>query len=266
MDNAKLAKTRIYKTKVKIYPDGSTVLTVYKNSIVDRTADKAEKDCFVFADPVDEFNFDNPFNSKNSTFDFESKTQEEKEREKEYENLRNLWKIRTKIKDYILSNDFNYFWTITFSPEKADRYDYEKAFKIMSNWLRRMKRKYGKFDYIIIPELHKDGAIHFHGVTGGLNAPIVDSGVKHKGSKVYNCFEWEHGFTTLTKIRNKEKTASYVTKYVTKKMQNSIVGKGKKKYWLSQGLRKPDITFTDLNLAPDLKPDYENDICAIYKL
>ena len=266
MNNAKLAKTRIYKTKVKIYPDGSTVLTVYKNSIVDRTADKAEKDCFVFADPVDEFNFDNPFNSKNSTFDFEPKTQEEKDREKEYENLRNLWKIRTKIKDYILSNDFNYFWTITFSPEKADRYDYEKAFKIMSNWLRRMKRKYGKFDYIIIPELHKDGAIHFHGVTGGLNAPIVDSGVKHKGSKVYNCFEWEHGFTTLTKIRNKEKTASYVTKYVTKKMQNSIVGKGKKKYWLSQGLRKPDITFTDLNLVPDLKPDYENDICAIYKL
>ena len=42
----------------------------------------------------------------------------------------------------------------------------------MSNWLRRMKRKYGKFDYIMIPELHKDGAIHFHGVTGGLNAVI----------------------------------------------------------------------------------------------
>ena len=74
----------------------------------------------------------------------------------------------------------------------------------MSNWLRRMKRKYGKFDYIMIPELHKDGAIHFHGVTGGLNAVICDSGVKHKGVTVYNCTDWNHGFTTLTKIRDKE--------------------------------------------------------------
>ena len=149
---------------------------------------------------------------------------------------------------------------------KADRYDYDLAFKKMGKWLRRMRDKHGKFDYIMIPELHKDGAIHFHGVTGGLNALIVDAGVKHKGSKVYNCLEWEHGFTTLTKIRDKEKTASYVTKYVTKEMQNSIVEKGKKKYWCSRGLRKPDITFSDLNLAPDLKPDYENDVCSIYRL
>ena len=49
-------------------------------------------------------------------------------------------------------------------------------------------------------------------------------------------------------------------------MQNSIVEKGKKKYWLSRGLRKPDVTFSELNLTPDLKPDYENDIIAIYKL
>lgn len=251
MNKNGLAKPRIYKTRVKIYPDGSTVLTVYKNDKVYRgSAEKESVD-------VDELD-----NSYNVSLYSGEKTDEEKE----YEKLKNLFRVKTKIKDYVLSNDFDYFWTITFSAEKADRYDYDLAFKIMSNWLRRMKRKYGKFDYIMIPELHKDGAIHFHGVTGGLNADIRDSGVKHKGEKVYNCSEWEHGFTTLTKIRDKEKTASYVTKYVTKEMQNSIVGKGKKKYWLSRGLRKPDITFTDLNLTPDLKPDYENDICAIYKL
>ena len=243
MDKNRLAKPMIYQTKIKMYPDGSTVLTVYKNAKVYRgSAEKENRD------------FDD-----NVSLSSEPKTDEEKE----YEKLKNLFRIKTKIKDYVLSNDFNYFWTLTF---KADRYDYDLAFKKMGNWLRRMKRKYGKFDYIMIPELHKDGAIHFHGVTGGLNALIVDAGVKHKGAKVYNCLEWEHGFTTLTKIRDKEKTASYVTKYVTKEMQNSIVEKGKKKYWCSRGLRKPDITFTDLNLTPDLKPEYENDICAIYKL
>ena len=243
MDKNRLAKPMIYQTKIKIYPDGSTVLTVYKNAKVYRGS--AEKESRDFDDNV----------SLNS----EEKTDEEKE----YEKLKNLWRIKTKIKDYVLSNDFDYFWTLTF---KADRHDYALAFKKMSNWLRRMKRKYGKFDYIMIPELHKDGAIHFHGVTGGLNAVICDSGVKHKGVTVYNCTDWNHGFTTLTKIRDKEKTASYVTKYITKEMQNSIVEKGKKKYWLSRGLRKPDVTFSELNLTPDLKPDYENDIIAIYKL
>ena len=248
MDKNKLGKSVVCQTKIKIYPDGTTVLTVYKNFRVYRgSAEKESLD----VDVLD--------NSYNVSLYSGEKTEEEKE----YEKLKNLWRIKTKIKDYILSNDFNYFWTLTF---KDDRYDYDLAFKKMGKWLEKMRKKYGKFDYIMIPELHKDGAIHFHGVTGGLNALIVDAGVKHKGAKVYNCLEWEHGFTTLTKIRDKEKTASYVTKYVTKEMQNSIVEKGKKKYWCSRGLRKPDITFTDLNLTPDLKPEYENDICAIYKL
>ena len=248
MDKNKLGKSVVCQTKIKIYPDGTTVLTVYKNFRVYRgSAEKESLD----VDVLD--------NSYNVSLYSGEKTEEEKE----YEKLKNLWRIKTKIKDYILSNDFNYFWTLTF---KDDRYDYDLAFKKMGKWLEKMRKKYGKFDYIMIPELHKDGAIHFHGVTGGLNALIVDAGVKHKGAKVYNCLEWEHGFTTLTKIRSREKTASYVTKYVTKEMQNSIVEKGKKKYWCSRGLRKPDITFTDLNLTPDLKPEYENDICAIYKL
>lgn len=248
MNKNRLAKPRVYQTKIKIYPDGSTILTVYKNAKVYRGS--AEKESL----DVDDLD-----NSYNVSLYSGEKTDEEKE----YEKLKNLWRIKTKIKDYILSNDFDYFWTLTF---KADRYDYDLAFQKMGKWLRRMRDKYGKFDYIMIPELHKDGAIHFHGVTGGLNAVIRDSGVNHKGSEVYNCLDWEYGFTTLTKIRDKEKTASYVTKYVTKEMQNSIVEKGKKKYWCSRGLRKPDVTFSDLNLTPDLKADYENDICAIYKL
>lgn len=227
-----------YKTKIKEYPNGTKVYTVYNTALL-----IAENDNSIhLSEPL-----------KNE------KTAEELQLEKN----RALWKIKTKIKDYILCNDFDYFWTLTFD---SDRYNYTVAFEKMGKWLEKMRKKYGKFNYIMIPELHKDGAIHFHGVTGGLNAVVRDSGVKHKGVKVYNCTDWQHGFTTLTRVRSKEKTATYVTKYVTKEMQNSIVGKGKKKYWLSQGLRKPDITFTDLNLTPDLKPDYENDICAIYKL
>ena len=43
MDKNRLAKPRIYQTKIKIYPDGSTVLTVYKNAIVYRGSAEKRK-------------------------------------------------------------------------------------------------------------------------------------------------------------------------------------------------------------------------------
>ena len=227
-----------YKTKIKEYPNGSKVYTVYNTALLIAETDNS----IHFSEPL-----------KNE------KTEEELQLEKN----RALWKIKTKIKDYILCNDFDYFWTLTFD---SDRYNYAVAFEKMGKWLEKMRKKYGKFNYIMIPELHKDGAIHFHGVTGGLNAVVRDSGVKHKGVKVYNCTDWQHGFTTLTRVRSKEKTATYVTKYVTKEMQNSIVGKGKKKYWCSRGLRLPAVSYTDLNLGEDLIPDYKNDVCSIYRI
>ena len=227
-----------YKTKIKEYPNGTKVYTVYNTALL-----IAEND--------------------NSIHLSEPLKNEKTEEELQLEKNRALWKIKTKIKDYILCNDFDYFWTLTFD---SDRYNYTVAFEKMGKWLEKMRKKYGKFNYIMIPELHKDGAIHFHGVTGGLNAVVRDSGVKHKGVKVYNCTDWQHGFTTLTRVRSKEKTATYVTKYVTKEMQNSIVGKGKKKYWCSRGLRLPAVSYTDLNLGEDLIPDYKNDVCSIYKL
>lgn len=233
---------KIYKTKIKNYPDGTKVYTVYKNSLsIDDTAKKEN-----FIESISELKTD--------------LTAEEKELEKQ----RNLWKVKTKIKDYCLSNDFDYFWTLTFGGE--DRYDNTVCFKKLDLWLRKMRRKHGKFDYIFIPERHKDGAIHFHGVTGGFAGELVDSGVKHNKATVFNCVDWKHGFSTLTRIRSKKKCASYVTKYVTKDLDQSIVGKGKKKYWCSRGLRLPAVEYSGRNLGLGLEPDYENDTCLIYKI
>lgn len=69
----------------------------------------------------------------------------------------------------------------------------------MNDWLKNRKKKYGRFDYIFIPERHKDGCIHFHGVTGGFKGEVVDSGVRDKGHIVYNCSDWRFGFSTITK-------------------------------------------------------------------
>ena len=119
MDKKGLAKPRVYQTKIKIYPDGSTVLTVYKNAIVYRGSAEKESDDF---DDIEGSSFSNNCVSVLNS--------EEKQMKKKNMKIKNLWRIKTKIKDYILSNDFNYFWTLTF---KADRYDYDLAFQKWGN-------------------------------------------------------------------------------------------------------------------------------------
>ena len=44
------------------------------------------------------------------------------------------------------------------------------------------------------------------------------------------------------------------------------LGKGKKKYWSSRGLRLPAVEYSSLDLGAGLEPDYENDICFVYNI
>lgn len=229
---------KLYKSKRKTYPDGSYTIYVYKDPMV---ISNAEDDVSGAGGGM--------------------KSPEELESDREHSRFMNLIRTKTKIKDYCLSNEFNYFWTLTFGEGREDA---DSSFKKMSKWLEKMRKKHGRFNYIFIPERHADGVIHFHGVTGGFKGKIVDSGVKHRGKKVYNCSDWEYGFSTLSRIVNKKKCASYITKYVTKEMAQEVVGKGKKKYWCSRGLRLPEIEYTSFDLSFGQNPSFENDICCIY--
>ena len=73
MDKKGLAKPRVYQTKIKIYPDGSTVLTVYKNAIVYRGS--AEKESVDF----DDVEGTSVSNNCVSVLNSEEKTDEEKD-------------------------------------------------------------------------------------------------------------------------------------------------------------------------------------------
>lgn len=225
---------RLIRTKVKIYPNGMKKLTVYNTPKI------------VF----DSVSTDGLGGKEKELTDIELFELREAER------LNKFYQVRTKIKDYCLSNDFNYFWTLTFSD---DRNNDSAAYEKLSKWLKKMKRKYGSFQYIFIPERHKDGAIHFHGVTGGFNGVIKDSGVKHKGHIVYNAVDWIYGYTTLSRIRDRDKCASYVTKYVTKDLLNTPVLKGKKKYWCSKGLLLPEVVYSEENLCEGMEYDWSSE-------
>ncbi len=171
------------------------------------------------------------------------KAQEERTR-------RQIHAIRRRIKGYAFSNDFHWFVTLTFNPEKVDSFDYETAKTTLLKWRRKMRDRHEKFDYLMIPELHKSGAVHFHGLLGDIPNCFKEAAnpkngkpiIRH-GRQVYNLTEWEYGFSDCEEIESRERAASYITKYVTAALLNNKEMYQKKRYFNSQGLAKPTVTY-----------------------
>lgn len=134
--------------------------------------------------------------------------------------------------------DLCIFVTFTQSPKLVgDRYDYKEAVKRLGTWLDNRVRRYG-LKYIMVPELHQDGAIHWHGLVTETGVKLVDSGHRDKkGEIIYNVSDWYWGFTTATKVRDHAACCRYVSKYISKQMKGGTIGG---RYWLHGGaLAKP---------------------------
>lgn len=150
--------------------------------------------------------------------------------EKEKKDFRKLHKIdvsetprgdsikraQDKIFDIAFSNDFEYFVTFTLNEQKIDRYDVKAITSKLNKWLSNCVQR-RNLKYIIVPEYHKDKAIHFHGLYSG-DLGEVDSGHLYKdGRTIYNCSAWPFGFTNAIKLNgSKYAVCSYITKYITK--------------------------------------------------
>lgn len=139
---------------------------------------------------------------------------------------------------------WDYFVTFTFNSDKVDRYNFSEVSKKLSKWIDNIKQKYGCKDmgYIIVPEKHKDGAWHFHGLFKNCdNLNFIDSGIKDKqGRTIYNISNYKFGFTTATKLSDIDKAVSYILKYISKDLFGDNL-KGKKRYWRSKNLEMPAV-------------------------
>ena len=252
--------TNDYKYKVKAYNNGSLKVIKYKENRKKSNISIHQK-----------FNLEKHLKM----------TEKERKKIEEENRKRHIYEVRTKIKDYILNNHFDTFWTLTFDPKICDEaIEDEYRYEEMRKWLDRMRARHRrnsdeKFNYIAIPERHKSGQIHWHMVTGGLDVELIDSGKTYKKQKIYNCPDWEHGFTNVQRMRSKSKISSYVTKYITKDLLYSPVRKNKRKYWSSKGLSLPDVYGVSDDKVMDfmtdengnlLKPNFSTDVCDIYVL
>lgn len=133
-------------------------------------------------------------------------------------------RARKQLFELSVCNDLDMFFTLTLSPEKIDRYDYKEAVRRLSQWLDNRVRRRG-LRYVAVPELHKDGAVHFHGLCNSAAMRLVDSGKTDKGHTIYNVSDWKIGFTTAVRLYGERTAAAhYIAKYVTKSTTCGTIG------------------------------------------
>lgn len=157
-------------------------------------------------------------------------------------------RAKNAVHDISRSNTWEYFITFTFSSNKVNRYDYQDISKKVSQWLKDVKRrKYPDMKYLCVPELHKDGAYHFHAlVSDGLNLISAKSSKNgsilkdNAGRQIYNVKDFKLGFTTATAVTDTEKVGSYLSKYITKDLLEHTPNK--KRYWKSSNLQEPTVS------------------------
>lgn len=190
--------------------------------------------------------------------------------------LNNIARVKTKIRDYAFCNEWDYFVTFTFSDNNIDRYDLKEVKKRMGQFFRDYKkRKSYDFKYLLVPEFHKDGAVHFHGLVKDIRfedlreflltdtIPVYIQNQIRKGLKVYDFTEFSSrfGYTTVEPIRNADASANYICKYITKDLVSLPLGTCC--YLNSKGLKLPEVVHQDYGGVVPNKISYENDFVAI---
>lgn len=150
----------------------------------------------------------------------------QKSKSKNVENSvdgRGAARAKRRVFELAACNDFSLFFTLTLNPEKIDRYDYKAAVKRFGVWASNRVQRHG-LRYVAVPELHQDGAIHFHGLCAGDDTLLSEAPVKWKGKQVYN-LDWDIGYSTAVKLTGDTlRAARYVAKYVTKQTGGGTIG------------------------------------------
>lgn len=167
-------------------------------------------------------------------------------------------RAKKELYQLAMCNPFDLFITLTLDGEKVDRYNYPAVIKHLNRWLDNMVRRKGLF-YIIVPELHRDGALHFHGLVNAVPFRLVDSGHKdRKGKTIYNLPDWKLGFTTAVRLDGDyEGVCHYVSKYITKQYQSEADSGGEAhrptgRYFYRGGpLQRPRVHYVHWTERPD---------------
>lgn len=148
-----------------------------------------------------------------------------------------------RIRNLVNSNpQLNKFFTLTFKENLTNLSLANNEFK---NGVKRLKHKFGKFNYVCVVEFQKRGAVHYHLVCDLKYIP------KQELFKV-----WKNGFIKINRVRITKEMGGYFVKnlcnynigiasssHSTKdnyKIEQKLLA-GRKKFFRSRGLFEPLI-------------------------
>lgn len=189
----------------------------------------------------------------------------------------NISRTRARIFELAACNEFQFFCTFTQDKEKRDRFDlaeFRKDFAQLVRNINRGRADSDKIKYLLIPEKHKKGGWHMHGLLKGLtdkdlrpfelseNIPKKLKDLIRSGTPVYDWTRYRRafGYFTCTEIANGEAVSRYITKYISKDLQSGVIESGQHLFFASQGLKSREV-ITSLNTdpCPITDWDFEND-------
>lgn len=177
---------------------------------------------------------------------------------------RAMRRARAQVRDLALCTPFKWFVTLTLDRQRVDRHDMGEITRHLNHWLDNQVRRRG-LSYVLVPERHKDGAIHFHGFFNDA-LPVVDSGtvslpgvkaprrprserqranwLQAGGHTVYNLPGWGWGFSTAIELYGDyNKAVSYVCKYIGKDGEKP----GGRWFYSGGKLGRPQVTYEDIS-------------------
>jgi hypothetical protein len=172
---------------------------------------------------------------------------------------RSMRRARACVRRLALANEFRWFVTLTLDQSKIDRYDPAVIVRKLNQWCSNQVKRKG-LKYILVPERHKDGAIHFHGLFSD-SLEFVDSGVKDgQGHAIYNLPGWTLGFTAAIELYGDYAGAvAYVCKYIGKQGEKPA-GRW---YYSGGDLSKPEVSYAEI--SPDeLMREYGDKAFSIF--
>lgn len=152
---------------------------------------------------------------------------EEREEAPEGKFSQALSRARSKLLQYALCNEWDFFATITVSPERFERTDLQSIHKYLSQWFLDYRKRYGsEVKYVLVPEVHKKGGWHFHGFIRGIKAEHLSRfvagvhPVKLVNGDYYNFGRLSEavGYVSLSPVKNSVGASFYMMKYITKEM------------------------------------------------
>lgn len=184
--------------------------------------------------------------------------QKEKEEDKKYvRRKRNIMVTKRKLRRLISANVGQHrhtdkFVTLTFKGDPPTR---EKVCYKFKEFMRKMYKLYGKFEYIAVIEIGAvNGRLHIHMITFGLKY------IKRDDLESI----WKHGFIDIKKIHEINDVENYILKYIEKTLEGDYIGKGQRFYFPSQGLKKPIESYhEDDSFLMDMDYDLGNCECDV---